>query len=60
MRYWDAHGYDDVLEEGMVLCVESYLADTRAGEGVKLEQQILIGASGPEILSAYPMEEALL
>jgi len=59
-RYWDSHGYDDVLEEGMVLCVESYLADRQAGEGVKLEQQILIGAAGPEILSAFPMEESLL
>jgi len=59
-RYWESHGYDDVIEEGMVLCVESYLADRQAGEGVKLEQQILIGATGPEILSAYPMEDALL
>ena len=59
-RYWDSHGYDDVIREGMVLCVESYLADRAAGEGVKLEQQILIGPTGPEILSAYPMEDALL
>jgi Xaa-Pro dipeptidase len=59
-RYWDSHGYDDVIEEGMVLCVESYLADKSVGEGVKLEQQILIGPNGPEILSAYPMEEAML
>jgi len=59
-RYWDSHGYDDVIEEGMVLCVESYLADKAAGEGVKLEQQILIGAAGPEVLSAFPMEEAML
>jgi len=27
---------------------------------VKLEQQILIGPVGPEILSAFPMEESLL
>jgi hypothetical protein len=40
--------------------VESYLADKQAGEGVKLEQQILVGATGPEILSTYPMDEALL
>jgi Xaa-Pro dipeptidase len=59
-RYWDEAGYDDVVEEGMVLCVESYLADKQAGEGVKLEQQILVGATGPEILSTYPMDEALL
>ena len=59
-RYWDGHGYDDVIEEGMVLSVESYLADKDAGEGVKLEQQVLIGATGAEILSAYPMEEAML
>ena len=59
-RHWESHGYDGVVEDGMVLCVESYLADKEGGEGVKLEQQILVGASGPEILSRYPMEEALL
>jgi Xaa-Pro dipeptidase len=44
----------------MVLCVESYAADGICGQGVKLEQQILINEDGPELLSRYPLEDWLL
>jgi Xaa-Pro aminopeptidase len=59
-RHWEQAGYDDVLAENMVLCVEAYAADGLCGEGVKLEQQILVTAEGPELLSQYPFEERLL
>jgi Xaa-Pro aminopeptidase len=57
---WPDLGYDGVLEAGMVLCVESFVGDEAGGEGVKLEQQILVTEAGPEILSDYPFEGALL
>jgi Xaa-Pro aminopeptidase len=55
-----ANGYDGMLEEGMVLCVESYIGAEKGGQGVKLEEQILITASGYEVLSSFPFEDALL
>ncbi len=58
--HWESSGYDDVVDAGMVICVESYSADGECGEGVKLEQQILVTEDGPELLSHYPMEEHLL
>ena len=47
-------------EAGMTLCVESYIGAVGGHEGVKLEQQILITPDGPEPLSRFPLEAALL
>ncbi|MFT6292819.1 MAG: Xaa-Pro aminopeptidase [Ilumatobacter sp.] len=48
-------GYDGVVEEGMVLCVEALAAPRGGAESVKLEEQVLIGADGPIPLSSYPL-----
>ena len=40
----------------MVLCVESYVARRGWGEGVKLEQQVLVTDGGAELLSGYPLD----
>ena len=53
-------GYDGVLEPGMVLCVESLVAPPGRPEAVKLEEQVLIKPTGPEVLSASLFSEALL
>ena len=53
-------GYDGVIEPGMTLCVESFIGHNDGGEGVKLEQQILVTETGIELLSAFPFEEMLL
>jgi Xaa-Pro dipeptidase len=53
-------GYDGIIEPGMTLCVESYIGKPGDGEGVKLEEQILVTDSGTELLSDFPFEEALL
>lgn len=53
-------GYDGVIEPGMTLCVESFIGESQSGEGVKLEQQVLITETGIEVLSAFPFEEDLL
>lgn len=51
---------DDVLKPGMVLCAESYTGRLGGREGVKLEEQVLIKASGHEVLSSYPWDDRLM
>lgn len=53
---WDDAGYDGELESGMVVCVESYVGRRDGGEGVKLEEQVLVTEKGPETLSSYPLD----
>lgn len=55
-----AQGHDGLVEPGMVFCVESYVGAPGGGEGVKLEQQILVTETGVELLSDLEFEEALL
>ena len=49
-------GYEGTIEENMTLCVESYIGSEKGGEGVKLEEQVLITKAGAKILTRYPME----
>lgn len=53
---FDKKGYDGVFEPGMTLCVESYIGSKYGGEGVKLEEQVLITPTGYEMLTTYPLE----
>ncbi len=53
-------GYDGEIQPGMTLCVESFIGEEHQGEGVKLEQQVLVTETGVELLSRFPFEEALL
>ncbi|SHM79716.1 Xaa-Pro aminopeptidase [Roseovarius litoreus] len=53
-------GYDGEILAGMTICVESYIGETGGGEGVKLEQQVLVTDAGIELLSRFPFEEELL
>ncbi|MCB1884966.1 MAG: aminopeptidase P family protein [Geminicoccaceae bacterium] len=50
-------GYDDVLEPGMTLCVESYVGFEGGSQGVKLEEQVLVTERGIERLSTYPLRD---
>lgn len=59
-KFHGENPYDGVLETGMVLCVESFVGDESGGEGVKIEQQVLVTDDGYELLSDYPLEEDLL
>jgi len=52
---WDEWGYDGELEAGMVLTLESYVGPRAGGEGVKLENQVLVTANGPELLTDAPL-----
>lgn len=56
---WEAKGYDGVFEENMVLSVESYIGEVGGKEGVKLEQQVVITATGAELMSSEPFVDAL-
>jgi len=52
--------YDGELARGMVMCVESYVGEVGGGEGVKLEEMVLVGERGPIPLSRFPFEKTLL
>lgn len=52
-------GYDGEIRPGMVICVESYIGAEGGGEGVKLEEQVLVTGTGTEVLSRFPFEAAL-
>ncbi len=47
------------FEPGMVVCVESYLGDPQLGEGVKLEDEYLIGERGVERLTSASFDRSL-
>ncbi|MGX7000867.1 M24 family metallopeptidase [Caballeronia sp. KNU42] len=51
-----AYQYPGVFEEGMTVCVESYIGVPGGVDGVKLEQPVLISADGPVSLSDCPFE----
>ena len=58
--FFDEAGQDGVFTANMTICVESYLGSSRGGEGVKLEEQVLITPDGVEPLTTYPYESRLL
>ncbi len=52
--------YSGHFQEGMTVCVESYVGQVGGDEGVKLEQPVLITQAGPVPLSNCPFEEDYL
>ncbi len=58
--YEPGKNYDGVLVPNMTLSVESFIGDAAGGEGVKLEQQVLVTETGCELLTPFPFEERLL
>ncbi|MXZ80803.1 MAG: aminopeptidase P family protein [Gammaproteobacteria bacterium] len=52
----ETHGYEGVIEENMTLCIESYIGSERSGEGVKLEEQVVITRDGARLMTRYPFE----
>ena len=58
---WSGFGNDPgVLEENMVMSIEGLGSKVGARESVKLEEQVLITANGPELLSKAPFDERFL
>jgi Xaa-Pro aminopeptidase len=56
---FDEWGFDGVFKENMVVCVEGYMGEVGGKEGVKLEQQVLITASGAVPMSKAPFVDAI-
>ena len=53
---WDDTGYDGVIEVGNVISVEAFVGRRDGGEGVKLEQQVVVHDDGPELLTKFPLD----
>jgi Xaa-Pro dipeptidase len=51
---------DMTLEPGMVFSVESYIGAVGGGQGVKLEEQIVMTDSGCDVLSSFEFDAALM
>ncbi len=52
--------FDEVLEPGMMLCVEALIQTPGSGFAIKLEDQVLITETGYENLTRYPFDPRLL
>ena len=52
---WDDWGIDCTLEPGMVLSVEAFVGSRDGGEGVKLEEQVVITETGCELIAHAPL-----
>lgn len=59
-QWFEASGHDGECQAGMIFCIESYVGAAGGGEGVKLEQQILVTDSGFELLSDMGFDEGLV
>ena len=57
---WDRQGYDGMLEENMAITVEAFVGSEHGGEGVKLEEMVVVKDGGCEVLTTFPFEHELL
>ncbi len=57
---WDTVGYNGIIQPGMTLCVESYIGHRDGREGVKLEEQVLIGETKIHRMSRFHYSDILL
>ena len=57
---YEKKGYDGRLQENMTICVESYIGSPKSGEGVKLEELVLITADGIRQMTTDPLETSWL
>ena len=51
---------DRVLKEHSVICLEAYVGEVGARDGVKLEDQLVLTADGARVLIPYPYCDRLL
>jgi Xaa-Pro aminopeptidase len=57
---WVEGSFDQVLEAGNVLCVEALVSPEGGDFSIKLEEQVLITATGHENLTRYPFDPRLM
>ena len=46
-----------IFQKNMTITLESYIGEVGGNEGVKLEQQYLVGENGLELMSHHPLEQ---
>ena len=56
LQDWAERGLEDHFEQNMTVCVESYIGLEGGADGVKIEEQMLVTASGYQRLSTFPYE----
>ena len=49
-----------IFQKNMTITLESYIGEVGGHEGVKLEQQYLVGENGLELMSHHPLELSLI
>jgi Xaa-Pro aminopeptidase len=56
------HSFDDPveIEEGMVFALETYCPATDGRSAARIEEEVLVTADGPEILTRFPGDELLV
>ena len=52
--------FDYEVEAGMVFCVEALVAEDGGDFSIKLEDQVIVTEDGPENLTRYPFDTALM
>lgn len=58
-RPGESYPLEGRLEPGMVICIESYIGTESSSQGVKLEDQFLIGNDAVHCMSDYRFDERL-
>jgi Xaa-Pro aminopeptidase len=56
------HSFDDpiVIEEGMVFALETYCPAADGRGAARIEEEVVVRADGPEVISRFPGEELLV
>jgi Xaa-Pro aminopeptidase len=56
------HSFDDPveLEEGMVFALETYCAASDGRSAARIEEEVVVRAGGPEIITRFPGEDLLV
>ncbi|MCB2117366.1 MAG: aminopeptidase P family protein [Rhodobacteraceae bacterium] len=56
---WAKGAFDHSIEEGMVICVEALVSPEGGDFSIKIEDQVLVTATGCENLTTYPFDPRL-
>jgi Xaa-Pro aminopeptidase len=56
------HSFDDpiVIEEGMVFALETYCPATDGRSAARIEEEVVVRAEGPEVITRFPAQELLV
>jgi Xaa-Pro aminopeptidase len=56
------HSFDDpiVIEEGMVFALETYCPASDGRSAARIEEEVVVRADGPEVITRFPGEELLV